>query len=115
MRALVVLVLLAFAVPAWAQSIIIYTRPGGGISTVHPAPEFLARFPDEASAMAALRTLDVPSGATNIREVPVSDLPLRIDAGKTQNLRDAWKWDEQSGRVVIDPAKIKPLPQGLGP
>ncbi len=92
------------------MNVIIYTRPDGGVSVVHPAPEFLARFDTDAEGMAAVRAKSVPKDAANVSEVPASKLPLRMNAGKTQNLRDAWKWDSTSGRVVIDSAKIKPLP-----
>ena len=64
---------------------IVYTRPDGGVSVVGVSPEYLARFPTEADALAALRPIVVPPGATNVTEVGLTALP------STRRFRNAWR------------------------
>ncbi len=91
---------------------IVFTRPDGGVSVFHPAPAFMARFPDEASGLEAAQARAIPPDATKIAVIEAGDLPPRSDA--TNDLRAGWEWDDTAKRITINPDKTAPLPERIG-
>ncbi len=89
-RLLLTLILCVTPVLAFAQDRIIFNRPDGGVSVVVPAPEFMAHFSTPAKGLAAVRAESIPSDATDVQTIDVSNLPART-------FRNAWR---QSGGVV---------------
>ena len=89
-RLFLTFVLCTFAVSAFAQNRIIYTRPDSGVSVVVPTAEFLSRFNTLAEGMAAVQTQSVPPAAIDVRIIDDTTLP-------TRTFRNAWR---QSGVIV---------------
>jgi hypothetical protein len=77
---------------------IVYTRPDGGCSIVHPAPG--ARRPKETEAefIERIRQKDVPKDATNVRVVGASEVPA------DRTFRNAWKSD-----LTVDMVKAREI------
>ena len=67
------------------MQVIIFPQDNGGVSVIHPAPEYA----DQIEAVAAK---DVPAGKAH-RVVDVVDLPSR-------DSRDNWRWTD-SGPLAI--------------
>jgi hypothetical protein len=88
---------------------IVYTRPDGGVSVVHPAPQWLAKvlddtdgdpqFPNEAAAMAFLLTKDVPPGSTDVNVVTDGAIPT------DRTFRGAW--EQTAGSITVDMPKAR--------
>ena len=114
-----------FALPAFSQERIVYTRPNGRVSVVVPAEACLRqlmrltntpRGPGECPALGVnragavnwIRDKDVPPEGSNIRILDATALPprSRTDAtGNTQNVRDAWR-QHPDGTVTIDETRV---------
>jgi len=84
---------------------IIYTRPDGGVSVVHPmSKESVGKLEPKVLGMSDaeyidwIKNKDVPADATNIMVVDESELP------KDRSNRD--KWVIKSGKIEVD-ATIK--------
>lgn len=77
---------------------IVYTRPDGGVSIVHPAPG--ARRPKETEAefVERIRQKDVPKDATNVRIIDKSGVP------SDRTFRNAWKAD-----LTVDMPKAREI------
>jgi len=64
---------------------IVYTRPDGGVSVVCPAPEFVAQFPTEQEALAAVQVKAVPADAINVKICDVINIPT------SRRFRNCWR------------------------
>lgn len=73
---------------------IVYTRPDGGMSIVCPAPEFMARFPDEESALQRVMER-LPADISDITICEVSEIPT------DRTFRDAWQRDKTPSPDVV--------------
>ena len=78
---------------------IVYTRPDGGVTVVHPAPEYLARFNSEADGIAAVQLKAVPKDAINIIIVDHTAIPT------SRRFRNAW--NIQGNTVVHNMTKAR--------
>ena len=77
-----------------------YTRPGGGISIVHPVPaDAKARGMTEDEHVAFVLAKDVPAGSINIEVIDDSALPNRV-------FRSAWVSKPQGVDVDMPQARI---------
>ena len=85
---------------------IIVVMPGGNITMIVPAPNFVARFETVQAALDAIIAKVVPKDAVETIIVDEADIPERKNA--TQVFRNAWEWDTNSRQIIINPAKIKP-------
>jgi len=74
---------------------LVYQRADGGISIVHPAPEFVALHPTEQAAIDKIK-----AGLTNPVEIDSATLPDRT-------FRDAWK--TAAGKVDVDMPKARAI------
>ena len=63
---------------------IAFERPDGGVSLVTPAPNFVARFKDEAEALVVVQAKSVPDDAATVVEISETDVP------NDRVFRDAW-------------------------
>lgn len=77
---------------------IVYTRPDGGVSVIHPAPQ--ARFADEAEDefIARIMAKDVPADAKHVCVCDHAELPDRAH-------RNAWRQNGKGPPVVGAPAR----------
>jgi hypothetical protein len=76
------------------MNVIVYTRPDGGVSIVHPAPG--ARRPKETEAEFVERILQ--KDATNVRIIDKSEVP------SDRTFRNAWKAD-----LTVDMPKAREI------
>ncbi|KKL98937.1 hypothetical protein LCGC14_1819420 [marine sediment metagenome] len=99
---LALLVFVAWATNAWADHLrIVFTRGEGSVSIVGPAPEFVARFPTEADALAAILAMDVPANAIDVEIVDKATIPT------DHWFRNAWTRAVGGGPIDIDMAKAR--------
>lgn len=84
---------------------IIYTRPDGGLTVVHPAKEAKLDTETEAEFVARIAAKDVPSDAVNVQFVDESVIPT------DRTFRNAWK--AAPGRVEHDIPKCKELAHNM--
>ena len=95
------LVFIAWTANAWADHLrVVYTRPGGPVSIINPAPEFVARFQTEMEALNAL-VADVPLGASNVEIIDKVALP------NDRWFREAWVQLPGGGPIEIDMPKAR--------
>lgn len=64
---------------------IVYIRSDGGLSVVHPAPQFLAQFETEEEGLNAVIAKSVPADATEVEVVERTILPT------SRAFRNAWR------------------------
>jgi len=78
---------------------IVFTRPNGSVSIIIPAPNCPLSF-------AEIKAKDVPTEATNVREITTADLP------SNRNYRGAWD-DSNDGKTVgVNAAKAGEIAHG---
>ena len=65
---------------------IVYTKPGGGVAVVVPAPAYVAQFSTEDEALQDLIVKDVPEGVTDATIIDKAKLPDRLN-------RNGWTFD----------------------
>jgi hypothetical protein len=80
---------------------IIYTRPDGGLSVVHPAPNAKKEDESEDQFIERLVQKDVPADATNVRVVEAAAIP------SDRSFRDAWK--DEAGAIAVDMPKAREI------
>ena len=80
--------------------IILFTRPDGGVSVLHPTPETLSKFGTEDEAIAHVRSKSVPADATDIKVIDESALPAN------RKFRDAWVSGDAKAAVNMTKARV---------
>ena len=85
----------------------------GKLQVLCPAPQYVAELMNgglsEDEAVNFIGDKDIPANATNRNMVELKDIPPRSNPAKTLNHRDAFEWNAQAKKVIVNPAKIKPL------
>lgn len=82
------------------SKIILFTRPDGGVSVLHPTPETLSKFGTEDEAIAHVRSKSVPTDATEIKVIDESALPAN------RKFRDAWVSGDAEAAVDMAKARV---------
>jgi hypothetical protein len=77
---------------------IVYTRPDGGCSVVHPAPAARRAKETEAAFVERIRQKDVPKDATDVRIIDKSEVPT------DRTFRNAWRGD-----LTVDMPKAREI------
>lgn len=83
------LFVLLWSWPVWADSVIVYSRPDGGVSVVNPAPSRVAELMvggmTEAQALASIQASAMPDNATNVEVMDRALIPA------LREFRNAWE------------------------
>src|SRR5690606_22192825 len=80
-----------------SMKLIVYTRPDGGVSVIHPAPKARREDETEEQFLERIRRKRVPADATNV--LVCEDVP------RDRDFREAWECRGASVEVNIGKAR----------